>query len=65
MPYSASCFSVFFAEKAYIDILCHILQVKCMHGHFNFFINLSSIVKQFPTKSFFFKGFSSPLEVQN
>ena len=39
-----SCFSVFFAEKAYINIPSHILKVKCMHGHFNFCINLSPIV---------------------
>ena len=27
--------SVFFAKKAYLDILSHILQVKCMHRHLN------------------------------
>ena len=33
-----SCCSVFFAEKAYLDILSHVLWVKCTHGHFIFCI---------------------------
>ena len=28
-------FSIFFAEKAYLDILSPNLQVKCMHRHLN------------------------------